>query len=136
MAREINKAIAQRFVEEVFNAGDFRIIDELFAEDFVVNGRTIGRGGLKQAADWWRTRFPDLQVRAGPFVAEAEHVGFWYTARGTQQGEFAGLPASGKQVTWFGFDLLRIVHHRVTEAWFVADRLGLAEQLGARLVLK
>jgi len=64
------------------------------------------------------------------------HVGFWYTAHGTHQSEFVGLPASGKHATWFGFDLLRIVHGQVAEGWFVADRLGLAQQLGASLVLK
>jgi len=43
------------------------------------------------------------------------HVGFWYTAHGTHQSEFVGLPASGKHATWFGFDLLRIVHGQVAE---------------------
>ncbi len=134
MKLEQNKVLVRRFVAECFNKGNLNVIDEIFADPLLINGHPTNREGLKQAATWWRTRFPDLHVTAEPIIAEGDKVGFWYTARGTQKGEFVGIPPTDKQVTWFGFDLLRVDAGKIVEGWFVADRLGIAQRLGATLV--
>jgi predicted ester cyclase len=63
-------------------------------------------------------------------MAERDKVGLWYTAQGTQTGEFEGIRATGKKVNWFGSDLLRVEGGRIAEGWFVDDSLGLLRQLG------
>src|SRR5215207_6199267 len=83
---EQNKALARRWIEEGFNKRDPRVVDEVFAEGFTVNGLKIGRRGLKQSMGRHLAAFPDLHVVIDEIVAEGDMVGIWYTARGTQRG--------------------------------------------------
>jgi steroid delta-isomerase-like uncharacterized protein len=128
---EQNKALVRRWIEEGFNKKGVKVVDELFSEDFVVNGRKIGREGLKQSMNRHLTAFPDLHVVIAEIIAEGDKVVIWYTVQGTQKGEFDGVPPTGKQVNWFGADLLRIAGGRIVEGRFVDDSLGRLRQLGA-----
>jgi steroid delta-isomerase-like uncharacterized protein len=130
---ERNKALVRRWIGEGFNRRDLKVVDDLFVEDFVVNGARIGRTGLKQSMSQYLTTFPDLTVVIDKIVAEGDEVGIWYTARGTQRGEFRGVPPTGKQVSWVGVDLLRVERGKIVEGRFVDDALGLMQQLGAAL---
>jgi predicted ester cyclase len=49
---------------------------------------------------------------------------------GTHQGDFFGIPATGKQVDIYEVGVFRLEHGQVVEGWFMADELGLIEQLG------
>ena len=130
---EQNKALVRRWIEDGFNKRDLKVVDESFVEDFMVNGQKIGRGGLKQSMSRHLTAFPDLHVVIDEIIAEGNKVGIWYTARGTQRGEFRGVPPTGKQVNWVGVDLLRVEGGKVVGGRFVDDSLGLLRQLGATL---
>ena len=133
VSSEQNKALVRRWIEEGFNKRDLKVVDESFAEDFVVNGLKIGRGGLRRSMSRHLTAFPDLHVVIDEIMAEGDKVGIWYRARGTQRGEFRGVPATGKRVNWVGVDLLRVEGGRIVEGRFVDDSLGLLRQLGATL---
>lgn len=133
VSQEQNKALVRRWIEEGFNKRDLKVVDELFVEDFVVNGLKIGRGGLRQSMSRHLTAFPDLNVVIDEIIAEGNKVGIWYSARGTQRGEFKRVPPTEKQVNWVGVDLLRIEGGKIVEARFVDDSLGLLLQLGATL---
>lgn len=130
---EQNKALVRRWIEKGFNKRDLKVVDESFVEDFIVNGLKVGRGGLKQSMSRHLTAFPDLHVVIDEIIAEGDKVGIWYTARGTQRGEFKGVPPTGKQVNWVGVDLLRVEGGKIVEGRFVDDSLGLLRQLGATL---
>lgn len=130
---EQNKALVRQWIEEGFNKRGLKVVDESFVEGFMVNGRKIGREGLKQSMTRHLTAFPDLHVVIDEIMAEGNKVGVWYTARGTQRGEFRGVPPTGKQVTWVGVDLLRVEGGKIVEGRFVDDSLGLLRQLGATL---
>jgi len=77
--------------------------------------------------------FPDLYVTVNDTIAEGNKVGIWYTAEGTHEGEFEGVPATGNRVKWSGFDLLSIEDEKISEARFLSDQFGLLAQLGQRL---
>jgi predicted ester cyclase len=49
---------------------------------------------------------------------------------GTHQGEFMGVPATGKQVTVQFMDLWRLENGQAVENWVRLDMLGLMTQLG------
>lgn len=134
MSPEERKAICNRFVDEMFNQGNLDVAEEIVAANFKMSKHEIGREGLKQSVTWWRSAFPDLKVTIDETIIEGESIGFWYSARGTQNGEFIGIPPTGKQVNWSGFYLLRIVDGGIAEARFVADRLGIIHQLGGTVV--
>jgi steroid delta-isomerase-like uncharacterized protein len=128
---ERNKGLARRWIEEGFNKRNLTVVDELFAERFAVNGHAIGREGLRQSMSRHIASFPDLHVTIDDMVAEGGKVGLWYTVEGTHQGEFEGIPPTGKQVKWTGSDLLTIEGGKVSEGRFLSDSLGLLRQMGA-----
>ena len=127
-----NKALVRRWIEEGFNRQNLAVVDELIAEQFTVNGQTIGRDGLRMSMSRHLMGFPDLRVTIDDILAEGSKVGVWYTAEGTHRGEFEGIPATGKRVKWSGFDLLTVEHGKITQARFISDLFGLMTQLGAQ----
>lgn len=53
-----------------------------------------------------------------------------YTYRGTNQGQWRGVPPTGKAVTFTGTITYRIVDGKAVEAWQNADNLSVLRQLG------
>ena len=50
---------------------------------------------------------------------------------GTQDGEFMGMPPSGRHVEVEGFDMVRIRDGQFTEHWGLFDSMKMMQQLGA-----
>jgi predicted ester cyclase len=63
-------------------------------------------------------------------IAEEDKVASRVSLSATHQGEFQGIPPTGKQVMQTGIDLLRIAGGKVVERWGEFDNLGLLQQLG------
>jgi predicted ester cyclase len=55
----------------------------------------------------------------------------YVTLAGTHQGDFAGIPASGRTVEFSGIDIIRLQDGKVAEHWGSTDMLGLMQQIGA-----
>ena len=51
--------------------------------------------------------------------------------RGTHQGDFFGIPPTGKQVSWTWTEIDRIEDGKFVESWLNGDDLGPMQQLGA-----
>lgn len=94
-----------------------------------MNGHVVGRDGVKASMRRHLQGFPDLHVTIDDIVAEGDKVSLWYTVEGTHKGEFEGVPATGKRVTWPGADLFRIEGGKISDARFLSDSLGLLKQL-------
>lgn len=133
MSEEL-KEIAARMPTEVFNEGKLEVIDEVMHPDFVDHGLMPGlsndRAGVKAFAAAVREAFPDLVNTVTHVVAEGDMVVQHVTTTGTMRGDFAGMPASGKQATWEAIHLVRFRGTKVAEHWVVADQLGMLQQLG------
>ena len=116
-----NETLARRYVEEVFNKGDVAAIDELVATDFTepdpYPGQAPGIEGEKQAVSNLRIAFPDLHLTIDGIISEGEHVVIELTVRGTQNGEFQGIPASGAPITEVQAHMLRCVGGKCVEHW-------------------
>jgi len=133
MSTEANKALVRRFYAEgVHNPALF---DELLAPTYVLHfpGRPpiAGIEGAKQLMVAYSTAFPDLQLTTEGMVAEGDKVAIRNTWRGTHQGVFQGLPATGKHVVFTGSDIFHIEGGKIAEQWADLDALGLMQQLGA-----
>jgi len=130
-----NTALVRRWIDEGFNKRNIEVVDEIFAEKVTINAQQLNRDDLKRNMRRRLNAFPDLHVTIDEVVAEGKMVGIWYTAKGTHRGEFEGIAATGRQVTWSGVDLLRIQDGKIAEGRFVDDSLGLMQQLGAKITL-
>jgi len=126
MSTEENKALARRVYEEVMNQRNLAVLDEPYVPDFVYHGtsRTIqGVEAFKQAAKLYFTAFPDLHLTIEDLIAEGDRVVVRFTYRATHQGDFMGIPATGKQVVVPGIGIMRIVNGKVLEEWVNQDPL-------------
>ena len=133
---ETNKAIFHRYFEEVLNAGNLDLIDELIALNYVSHyptGYDFGGGpeDVKQIVTTVRTGFPDVHFSVEDVLAEGDRVVGRWTFRGTHQGDFMGIPATDKSVSVMGIAIYRIVEGKIAEAWVAWDALGLMQQIGA-----
>lgn len=64
-------------------------------------------------------------------IVEGEKVADRWTARGTHQGEFAGIAPTGKTITASRITIIRIVDGKVVEDRFEAGGPTIEEQLKA-----
>jgi predicted ester cyclase len=78
----------------------------------------------------FRAAFPDWVERVEDVIAEADRVVVRVTGRGTHDGEFQGVPPTGRQVAATGVGIARMEGGRIAEAWAAYDALGLMAQLG------
>jgi steroid delta-isomerase-like uncharacterized protein len=135
MSTETNKAIARRVFEEVFNAGNLDLIDELASPDAVIHfgGAQPLRGleSYKRAFTASQPSFPDMHFTIEDMIAEGDRVVMRWTMRGTHRGEYLGVAATGRQVTEGGVSIYRIADGKVVEGWVYSDELGVMQQLGA-----
>ena len=119
----------------MFNAGNVGLIDELCAPDFVEHeefpGLTTDRDGVKQFVTMMRTAFPDVKMEVQDLIAGGDKVVTRVTMSGTQQGEFAGIPASGRSFSVTTIDIVRFKTGQVVEHWGATDSAKMMEQLGA-----
>ena len=129
-----NKALAVRWLNELWSEGDYDVADEIFASDYVRHDASTpvsGPDGYKNFIMMFRAAFPDLKFTCEDMVAEDDKVLVRWTARGTHQGELHGIAPTGRVGEINGMDLLRIVGGRIVESWPCFDALGLLRQLGA-----
>ncbi len=135
---EQNKILIRRAVEEVWNGGNFDILDELITNDFIIHSSTPGEEiqghkGVKQFYTKLREAFPDIHFTIENQVAEGDKVVTHWIARATHKGEFKGIPPTGNQVNFTAIDIDRLVNGKVVECWTNVDELGLLQQLGVIL---
>lgn len=129
-----NKAILRRFYDELFCRGDLDVADELVASDYVnhnpVPGEMPGRKGLRAFVAYLRSSFPDLHITIEDLISAEHKVVTRMSITGTQQGEFAGIPATGKTVRVGGISIHRLQDGQIQEGWLKWDALGMMQQLG------
>lgn len=131
--REENKAIARRFLDELWNRSNFGLVDQLLASDYDGHSSTVIRGpeGAMEFVPRLRNAFPDFQFSILDQIAEGDKVATRWIIRGTHKGEFQGMPPSGKQIEMTGITIFRIANGKLIEGWTNEDVLGMLQQLGA-----
>ena len=127
--------LAYRFADEIINAQDLDgALTELVAEDFVeenpLPGQGPGRAGLADVLAGMFAAFPDLHWQVRDTVAEGDRVVSYSTWTGTHQGEFMGIPPTGRRVEVEAWTLDRYTDGQCTQSRIIMDVAGLLIQLG------
>jgi steroid delta-isomerase-like uncharacterized protein len=129
-----NNIVARRFGEEVWGKGDMQVADDVLAEDFVEHnpapGQPPGREGHKQVLKLWRAAFPDLTLTVNDVFTAGDKVALRWTAQGTHAANLMGMPATGRDVTLTGIDILRVVNGKIVERWGEFNGIEMLQQLG------
>lgn len=131
---EQNKAMLREIYNEAFNKGNLSVVDRIVAKEAKDHaappGLPGGPEGLKLLVGMFRGAFPDLHVTIHDVMAEGDRVIARYTITGTHKGEFSGLKATGKKVSFGGIDIVRFANGKAVEHWGNQDDLGMLGQLG------
>jgi steroid delta-isomerase-like uncharacterized protein len=132
----MDHAAAMKRLYDLINAGDIDGFGELLAEDFVEHEEMPGlepsKEGVKQLFHMYRAAFPDLRMEPQDVLVSGNKAVARVRATGTHQGEFLGMPATGKSVDVQLIDITRFGDDGLArEHWGVFDALALMQQLGA-----
>ena len=127
MSVDQQKTAVRRLVHELFNRTEVQVADELLAPGYVEHDPVLsqwsGREGVKQLSRSLRDAFPDGHTTINDQVAERDRVVTRWAFRGTQFGEFAGIPACGEGVWITGISVHRVAGGLIQESWTGLERV-------------
>ena len=133
MSTEENKAISRQ-MREAFDKGNWAVLDEFVAPNVVMHfagsPEPLNREAMEQMLKMFYAAFPDLHHTFEDQIAEGDKVVLRLTFRGTHQGEFQGIPPTGKKIEVAATVVDRIVDGKMVEHWSTMDNLSLMQQLG------
>ena len=130
MLIEENKALIRKWLDAWIN-NDVVQIEHLFAQNYTVNDRPIGVEGVKQSVDILHTAFSDLSAEPNELVAEGDKVVLRWTVRGKQQGDFLGIPPTGKFVELQGINIYQITDAKIRANYEQTNILQVVQELKA-----
>jgi steroid delta-isomerase-like uncharacterized protein len=132
-----NKAVVRRF-HDAANTGDAELlsatIDEIVEPDAVIRTplplQSAGAQALKEVFARLHRVFGDLHVTIEDLIEEGNKIVSRNSVTGTHQGEYMGLPPTGRSVTYNEIFIFRFVNGRIAETWGVVDVFSQMRQLG------
>ena len=134
MSTEDNKALVQRFFEEVINQRNLTALDQFVSPDAV--NHTVPSGlpqGPIQFLSLHLNAFPDVKATVEDLLADGDKVVALVSYHGTQQSALGAISSTGKPIAVMGVNIFRIVNGKMVEHWGLVDRLGALQQLGVSL---
>jgi steroid delta-isomerase-like uncharacterized protein len=132
-----NKATVRRF-HDATTTGDAELIsktiDELVEPGAVIRTplpiEATGAQLLKEVFARLHRAFPDLHITIEDLIGEGDKVVSRNTVTGTHQGEYLGIPPTGKSITYNEIFIVRFTGGRIAETWGVVDVFSQMKQLG------
>ena len=130
---EANTVMVRESVE-AFNAGDTSKLLMTLAPDIVIHYAEMpeplhGRETWQHGFELIKRAFPDLEIRVDDLVAADDKVAVRLTLRGTHQGEFQGIPATGRTIGYVSHEFYRVENGLFAEEWICSDMASLFAQL-------
>lgn len=124
-----------RMDKEIYEKKNLDAADEIYSQDVVRHSPAVpepirGLEAWKERVREIQAAFPDVEISVEDIIVEENKAAQRWVMKGTHQGEFNGIPATGKQVTFTGINFARIEDGKVAEQWTEVNLLGLLQQLG------
>jgi predicted ester cyclase len=132
-----NKTTFRRF-HDALNTGDAELIsktiDELVEPNAVIRTplpiEATGAQLAKEVFGRLLRAYPDLHITVEDLIEEGDKIVSRNTVTGTHQGEYMGLPPTGRSVTYNEIFIVRFAGGRIVESWGVVDVFSQMKQLG------
>ncbi len=135
MASDRRKQLVRDYYERVVSSGDLARLEDFISDDYVEvhdNVRhEIGLEGARAHIVGARATYPDLKLSVEQQIAEGEWIVSRVTARGTHQGDWMGMKATGKVVVATVVNIDRVRDGRIIEHGGAANLLEPLLQAGA-----
>jgi predicted ester cyclase len=134
MSTESNKAVYQRWINEVWHKGNLAVHDELVSPDCMdhnpVPGLPPGSAGMVALAAMMHDGHSDLKWWIDQLVGEGDVVVGRWEMSGVHTGPVFGVSGTGREVHMSGMDMVRVVGGRIVEIWHNEDVIGHLVQIG------
>jgi len=134
---EANKALVQRWFDEVWNKGRAEAIEEMFDEYGIAHGLSedpanpiTGPRDFRPFHTLFREAFPNMMIVVEDMIAEGDKVAARCSVRARHEGEFLGRSATDSPVEFTGITIVRIDNGKIVEAWNNFDFMTLHRQVG------
>ena len=128
------KAVVRRNTDEVQGKGDFKVFDEIFADDFVDHttqpDMTPDKAGVRKLYGYMRDAFPDFHAQIHWQLADGDRVTTCKTYYGTQEGPFLGIAPTHRKIHFESVDVMRVRNGQIKDHWGVGNLLSLIQQIG------
>lgn len=133
--QDANKAVVERYIEDVLGAGRLEEIDQLVAEGYVDStpGSAEGARGpevVRANQRRLRERFDNVRYSIDQLVAEGDLVVARYIVFATLRSDGK---APGRSAEFAGMTIFRLAEGKIRETWILNDQLAMYRQLGYRL---
>ena len=126
-----------RKVFQAINQRDLDAIPPLLAPGFVRHDLTDlfdeikgGEGVVQDFLQVMIKGFPDMQFQEEDIIANDSRLSMRYTIVGTHDGDFFGVPPTGKKVTINAVIINNFEDGKIAEAWQLIDYGSLFLQIG------
>jgi steroid delta-isomerase-like uncharacterized protein len=128
---EAHHTLIRRFFDEVVTRGDLAAAHEILATDFVFDGPLVGVHGpvnFVQSTGILRNALA-ARFTIEVVIADGDRAACLSTMYGTHQGEYRGMPASGRQIALPRIDAFSIAGGKIREVRTTLDSQMLIDQL-------
>lgn len=128
-----NKTVARTAFLEYLNHKDFKNFEAIHTPDYVKHYNNSAPETLAEEMEDARGQFvssSDLTFTINWMMAEGDKVAVCFTAKGTHDGAFRGIPATGKKYDVSGMTVWRFVNGKIAEEWVFSNDLDLYRQIG------
>jgi predicted ester cyclase len=119
---EQNKQIVRDYYARVLNGRDLDAVADYFADERMVEGVKAGCFRYFEA-------FPDLHVALDEVIAEGDRVFLRSTMTGTHDGEYKGIPPTGRRIAAESAEVFRVADGKFVGYWCLANVAGIMRQL-------
>jgi len=119
---EQNKDVVRNYYDQVINGRDLDAVSDFFADERMVE--MVRKGCFS-----YFTSFPDMHVSLEEFIAEGNTVFLRSTLTGTHDGEYKGIPPTGRHVATECAEVFRIADGKFAGYWCLTNVAGLMRQL-------
>ena len=135
MSLEENKELVRRIYDELWNERKLEVAEELIAQDAVnydtgLLPQPFGPEEMKGTVRMVTAGFPDNHHDVEEMIAEGNKVVVRCTLTGTHEGEFMGMPPTGRSIEVSEIHVYRLEDGKAVEHRVGRDDLGAMRQLG------
>jgi steroid delta-isomerase-like uncharacterized protein len=128
------REIATKLYVEMFDTGDVSAVDRFYAADFIDHNPAPGAPSaiesMRGLVSAIRDGFTDTKHTV-VYQAETDDgcIVTQWVMTGKHTGPWFGTPATGRDVSFAGTDIVRVTDGRVVELWHVEELLQLQAQI-------
>jgi steroid delta-isomerase-like uncharacterized protein len=119
---EENKELVRRYYADVLNGRNLDAVGDFYADEGTIEG-------VQKGCFSYFTAFPDLHCSIDELIAEGDAVFCRSTMTGTHDGEYKGIPATGRHVSAEAAEVFRIADGKFAGYWCQTNVAGLMRQL-------